>query len=110
VWPWFVTWAFLATLLVQGFFIRKGIKKEIAMTAQATLDLQAALAGISTSIGTAIADLQELAGEVAAGNSINPADIEAVVTALNGQKASLDAANAAAVPPAPPAGTPPASA
>ena len=65
--------------------------------AQALADLQAEQVAIGTSIGNAIALIQQLQSNPA---GVDPAAVEAVVTALKGSQASLDAADA------PPASSP----
>lgn len=71
-------------------------------------DLQASQASITAAVATAAADLatqaqsiKDLAAQIAAGQTINPADVEAVAVAIQAQADALNAASTAAVPPAP---------
>ena len=72
--------------------------------AQALADLQAQATATGNSITAAITLLNSLAAQVAAGQGVSASDIEAVVTTLQGEQASLDSAVAADSPA--PASTP----
>ncbi len=63
--------------------------------AQALADLQAQATATGNSINAAIALLNSLAAQIAVGQGVSASDIEAVVSTLQGEQASLDSAVAA---------------
>jgi hypothetical protein len=86
------------------------IEKELKIMSTALADLQASVANITTMAANAITLLNQLFATVQAGGTINPADIEAQVTAINAEAASLGVAVTADTPPVvPPAAPKPAS-
>jgi hypothetical protein len=77
------------------------ILKELKLMSTAEADLQTAVANLTTVATQAITLLNSLFATLKAGGTINPADIEAQVTAINAQAAALGAAVTTDTPPAP---------
>ena len=101
----------LATVLAIGLLnFLQGRKIIMSQTsaAQALADLQAQATATGNSINAAIALLNSLAAQVAAGQGVSASDIEAVVGTLQGEQASLDSA-VATDSPAPAGGSAPAA-
>ena len=72
------------------------LETEFAQMDQSVVNLQTSVAATVAAVNTAVTDINALIAKVGSGGTINPADIQAQVDALNAANANLQTASAAA--------------